>query len=62
MVGLARRAVGQIVVAGPDEDERRVMAPGFAAYLRLLGGPDLDSPDPDAAADGVLWWDAPALR
>lgn len=45
MVGLARRAVGQIVVAGPDEDERRVMAPGLAAYPPLLAEADLDGPD-----------------
>jgi cell wall assembly regulator SMI1 len=54
--------VGQIVVAGPDEDERRVLAPSVTAYLRLLAAADLGEPDPDAARDGVLWWDVPALR
>ncbi|MBW0116738.1 SMI1/KNR4 family protein, partial [Pseudonocardia abyssalis] len=28
--------VGQIVVAGPDEDERRRLAPGVTEYLRAL--------------------------
>lgn len=51
--------VGQIVVAGPDEDQRRVLAPGVAAYLRALAAADLVSED---VGDGVRWWDAPALR
>lgn len=51
--------VGQIVVAGPDEDQRRVLAPGVTAYLRLLAVADLGTED---VGDGVLAWDAPALR
>ncbi len=51
--------VGQIVVAGPDEDERRVLAPGIAAYLRALAAADLVTGE---VGDGVTWWDAPALR
>jgi cell wall assembly regulator SMI1 len=54
--------VGQVIVAGPDEDERRVLASGFAAYLRALLDADLDDPDPGALAEGVAWWDAPGLR
>lgn len=50
---------GQIVVAGPDEDQRRVLAPGVTAYLRLLAAADLEVED---VGDGVVWWDAPALR
>jgi cell wall assembly regulator SMI1 len=46
-------SVGQIVVAGPDEDERRVLAPDLPSYLRLLAATDLDGPEPDAAADGT---------
>ena len=53
---------GSVLVAGPDEDERRVLAPGVAAYLEALLAADLDAPDPDALADGVAWWDAPDLR
>ena len=54
--------VGQIVVAGRDATERRVLAPGLDAYLDALCAADLDDPDPDGLADGVAWWDAPALR
>jgi len=54
--------VGQVIVAGPDEDERRVLAPGVGAYLDALLAAELDPPDPDALADGVAWWDAPGLR
>jgi cell wall assembly regulator SMI1 len=51
--------VGQIVVTGPDEDERRVLAPGVRAYLVALAAADLVEEEVD---EGVLWWDAPALR
>lgn len=54
--------VGQVLVAGPDEDERRVLAPGIGAYLAALLDADLDPPDADQLADGVAWWDAPGLR
>lgn len=54
--------LGQVIVAGPDEDERRVLAPGLGAYLDALLIAPLDDPDPGALADGVAWWDAPALR
>ncbi|MDD7940186.1 SMI1/KNR4 family protein [Actinomycetospora lutea] len=54
--------VGQVLVAGPDEDERRVLAPGIGAYLQALLAAELDDPDPAALADGVAWWDAPTLR
>ena len=54
--------VGQVLVAGPDEDERRVLAPGVGAYLAALLDADLDPPDADQLADGVAWWDAPGLR
>jgi hypothetical protein len=40
--------VGQIVVAGPDEDERRVLAPGIAEYLRAAA--DLEAGE---VGDGV---------
>ena len=51
--------VGQVIVAGPDED---VLAPGVGAYLDALLAAELDPPDPDALADGVARWDAPGLR
>lgn len=51
--------VGQIVVAGPDEDERRMLAPGVTEYLRALAAADLVS---EEVGDGVFWWDAPHLR
>ncbi|QJY49100.1 SMI1/KNR4 family protein [Pseudonocardia broussonetiae] len=51
--------VGQVVVAGPDEDERRVLAPGVAAYLRALAAADLETEEVD---EGVVWWDARGLR
>lgn len=51
--------VGQVVVAGPDEDERRVLAPGLAAYLRALAAADLES---EEVGDDVVWWDTPGLR
>lgn len=54
--------VGQVIVAGPDEDERRVLAPGVAAYLAALLDAELDPPDPEQMAEGVAWWDAPDLR
>jgi cell wall assembly regulator SMI1 len=54
--------VGQVLVAGPDEDERRVLAPGIGAYLAALLDADLDPPDADQLAEGVAWWDAPGLR
>ncbi|MDF2978210.1 MAG: / family protein [Actinomycetospora sp.] len=54
--------VGQVIVAGPDEDERRVLAPGVGAHLDALLAAELDPSDPDALADGVAWWDAPGLR
>ncbi|WP_328302715.1 SMI1/KNR4 family protein [Actinomycetospora sp. NBC_00405] len=54
--------VGQVLVAGPDEDERRVLAPGIGVYLAALLDADLDPPDADQLADGVAWWDAPGLR
>lgn len=54
--------VGQVLVAGPDEDERRVLAPDLATYLERLAAAQLDPPDPDALADGIAWWDAPHLR
>jgi hypothetical protein len=54
--------VGQVIVASPDEDERRVLAPGVGAYLDALLAAELDPPGPDALADGVAWWDAPGLR
>lgn len=49
-------------MAGPDEDERRVLAPGIGVYLAALLDADLDPPDADQLADGVAWWDAPGLR
>jgi cell wall assembly regulator SMI1 len=48
---------GQVVVMGPDEDERRVLAPGIAAYLRLLPGATTLGAD-----GGGPVWDAPDLR
>jgi cell wall assembly regulator SMI1 len=54
--------LGQVLVAGPDEDERRVLAPGIGAYLAALLDADLDPPDAEQLADGVAWWDAPGLR
>lgn len=61
--------VGQIVVAGPDEDERRRLATGIGDYLRLLvaaGVPAPQFPHPDDPAgtglDAVYWWDVPSLR
>ncbi|MEJ8278060.1 SMI1/KNR4 family protein [Pseudonocardia spirodelae] len=54
---------GQVVVAGPDEDERRRVATGVADYLRrLLAGPP---PAPEDTGDGATdhrFWDAPHLR
>lgn len=51
--------VGQIVVAGRDEDERRSPAPGLAAWMRALAAADLEVDEVD---EGVFWWDAPTLR
>jgi cell wall assembly regulator SMI1 len=54
--------VGQVLVAGPDEDERRVLAPTLAAYLQALLDAELDEPEPGALGEGFAWWDAPHLR
>mmetsp|Transcript_6002 Transcript_6002/g.17170 ORF Transcript_6002/g.17170 Transcript_6002/m.17170 type:complete len:223 (+) Transcript_6002:410-1078(+) len=53
---------GQIIIAGPDEDERRVLAPGIVQYIEALAAAELNSPQEDAMSDGVAWWDAPGLR
>jgi cell wall assembly regulator SMI1 len=55
-------AVGQVLVAGPDEDERRVLAPSITAYLTALLATELDPPTADQLAEGVAWWDAIHLR
>lgn len=62
--------VGQVIVAGPDEDERRVLATGIGDYLRRLvaagvPAPDFPHPDDPAGPDPdrvVYWWDVPDLR
>ncbi|MFC5137340.1 SMI1/KNR4 family protein [Actinomycetospora rhizophila] len=54
--------LGQVLVAGPDEDERRVLAPTLAAYLQALLDAELDDPEPGAMGEGFAWWDAPHLR
>ena len=49
---------GQVVVTGPGELERRVLAPGLVASLRALAAAGLIDEEVD---DGVVWWDAPGL-
>ncbi|RZT85480.1 cell wall assembly regulator SMI1 [Pseudonocardia sediminis] len=60
-------AIGQVIVAGPDEDERRVLGTGVADYLRRLTASDVPAAefpdeDPDDPAAAVLWWDVDELR
>lgn len=56
--------VGQIVVAGPDEDERRVVGTGVGDYLRRLiaAGPQVDDAVVDPADRSYRFWDAAHLR
>lgn len=54
-----RGTVGQVVVAGRDADERRVLTPGPAAYLRAPAAAELES---EEVGDDVVWWDTPGLR
>lgn len=51
--------VGQIIVLGSDEDERRIFADGITAYLGLLAKtePEISNPEDDR-----LIWDMPTLR
>ncbi|MEJ2865171.1 SMI1/KNR4 family protein [Actinomycetospora flava] len=62
LVPPAGGTVGQVLVAGPDEDERRVLAPTVGAYLQALLDAELDDPEPGALGEGFAWWDAPHLR
>jgi cell wall assembly regulator SMI1 len=57
-------AVGQIVVAGPDEDERRVVGTGVGDYLRRLiaAGPEVDDAVVDPSDRSYRFWDATHLR
>lgn len=48
---------GQFVIMGPDEDERRVLAPGAGAYLRALAAADLEV----ESHDGKRHWDVRGL-
>lgn len=56
--------MGQIVVAGPDEDERRVVGTGVGDYLRRLiaAGPQVDDAVVDPADRSYRFWDAAHLR
>lgn len=47
---------GQVILIGPDEDERRVLAPGIAAWLGTVAArrPPLD---PSAAEPPVVYFD-----
>lgn len=55
---LAGGEVGQIIVMGPDEDVRKVFAPGIVDYLEALSSctPEVHQ------EDDRVYWDAPALR
>jgi cell wall assembly regulator SMI1 len=50
--------VGQIIIIGSDEDERRVFASGMVAYLRALAEYPLEISE----YDGLPTWDAIDLR
>ncbi|OLL77560.1 MULTISPECIES: SMI1/KNR4 family protein [unclassified Pseudonocardia] len=55
--------VGQVVVAGPDEDERRRVGAGVTDYLRRLAASALPAPqDPDPGGSSYCFWDLPDLR
>ncbi|MEQ3552537.1 SMI1/KNR4 family protein [Pseudonocardia nematodicida] len=56
-------AAGQLIVAGPDEDERRRVGTGVADYLRRLAGSALPPPpEPRKAGDPFVFWDRKDLR
>ncbi|QFU93395.1 SMI1/KNR4 family protein [Amycolatopsis sp. YIM 10] len=48
---------GQIIIMGPDEDERRVLAPGIDAYLQALAAAELEF----ESHDGERHWDVRGL-
>lgn len=52
---------GQIVVAGPDEDERRRVGRGVTDYLHRLAGSALPVPA-DTGGSAYVFWDLPQLR
>lgn len=52
--------VGQIVVAGADEDERRRVGEGVLDYLRRLTASDLPAPEAPGAT-GYVYWEATGL-
>ncbi|GAA1396434.1 hypothetical protein GCM10009613_47650 [Pseudonocardia kongjuensis] len=54
--------VGQLVVAGPDEDERRLVGTGVADYLRRLAASPLPAPPVPRPGDPFLFWDVRSLR
>ncbi|MBW0105743.1 SMI1/KNR4 family protein [Pseudonocardia sp. KRD291] len=60
--------IGQVIVAGPDEDERRRVATGVVGYLRRLAAADIPPPAPSGGTDpadptaAVFWWDVDHLR
>lgn len=59
-VPLPGGAAGQIVVAGPDEDERRRVGDGVADYLNRLIAAGVPAPV-RPGGDGYMFWEATGL-